>query len=72
MSPFIAEITGTALLITLGAGVVANVLLAKTNGNNSGWIVMAFGWAVGVFTGVYASAAASGGHLNRLSPLACG
>lgn len=64
MSPFIAEITGTALLITLGAGVVANVLLSKTKGNNSGLIVIAFGWAVGVFTGVYASAAASGAHLN--------
>lgn len=64
MSPFIAEITGTAILITLGAGVVANVLLDKTKGNNSGLIVIAFGWAVGVFTGVYASAAASGAHLN--------
>lgn len=64
MSPFIAEITGTALLIILGAGVVANVLLEKTKGNNSGLIVIAFGWAVGVFTGVYVSAAASGAHLN--------
>ncbi|MCC6286901.1 MAG: aquaporin family protein [Chitinophagaceae bacterium] len=64
MSPFLAELTGTAILITLGAGVVANVLLSKTYGNNSGLIVIAFGWAVGVFTGVYASAAASGAHLN--------
>ncbi|MGN6439916.1 MAG: MIP/aquaporin family protein [Agriterribacter sp.] len=64
MSPFIAEITGTALLITLGGGVVANVLLDKTKGNNSGLIVIAFGWAIGVFTGVYAAAAASGAHLN--------
>ena len=64
MSPFIAEITGTALLIALGTGVVANVILDKTKGNNSGLIVIAFGWAVGVFTGVYASAAASGAHLN--------
>lgn len=64
MSPFIAELTGTALLIILGAGVVANVLLSKTKGNNSGLIVIAFGWAVGVFTGVYASAAQSGAHLN--------
>lgn len=64
MSPILAEITGTALLIALGAGVVANVLLDKTKGNNSGLIVIAFGWAVGVFTGVYASAASSGAHLN--------
>ncbi len=64
MSPFVAEITGTAILIILGAGVVANVLLSKTKGNNAGLIVIAFGWAVGVFTGVYATAAASGAHLN--------
>lgn len=64
MSPFVAEITGTAILITLGAGVVANVVLAKTKGNNAGLIVIAFGWAIGVFTGVYATAAASGAHLN--------
>lgn len=64
MSPFVAEITGTAILITLGAGVVANVVLSKTKGNNAGLIVIAFGWAIGVFTGVYATAAASGAHLN--------
>jgi len=64
MSPIVAEITGTAILIALGTGVVANVLLDKTKGNNSGLIVIAFGWAVAVFTGVYASAAASGAHLN--------
>ncbi len=64
MSPFIAEIIGTALLITLGDGVVANVVLNKTKGNNSGWIVITFGWAIAVFTGVFATAAASGAHLN--------
>lgn len=64
MTPFVAEITGTAILITLGAGVVANVLLSRTKGNNSGLIVIAFGWAIGVFTGIYASAAHSGAHLN--------
>ncbi len=64
MSPFVAEITGTAILITLGAGVVANVLLSKTKGHNAGLIVIAFGWAVAVFTGVYATAAVSGAHLN--------
>ena len=64
MSPFVAEFTGTALLIILGDGVVANVVLNKTKGNNSGWIVITFGWAIAVFVGVYSSAAASGAHLN--------
>ena len=64
MSPFMAEITGTALLVILGGGVVANVVLDKTKGNNGGLIAITFGWAVAVFTGVYAAAAASGGHLN--------
>ncbi|HET9055792.1 MAG TPA: MIP/aquaporin family protein [Chitinophagaceae bacterium] len=64
MSPFIAEFIGTALLIILGDGVVANVVLSKSKGNNSGWIVITFGWAVGVFVGVYSSAAVSGAHLN--------
>ena len=52
------------MLILLGNGVVANVLLNKTKGQNSGWIVITFGWAIAVFVGVYASAAASGAHLN--------
>jgi glycerol uptake facilitator protein len=64
MSPFVAEIVGTALLITLGDGVVANVVLNKTKGNNSGWIVITFGWAIAVFTGVFVSANVSGAHLN--------
>jgi glycerol uptake facilitator protein len=64
MSPFIAEIIGTALIIAFGNGVVANVVLAKTKGHNSGWIVISFGWAIAVFIGVFASAAISGAHLN--------
>lgn len=65
MSPFLGEFTGTALLITMGGGVVANVVLAKTKGNNSGWIVITFGWAMAVFIGVYASTNLGGsGHLN--------
>jgi glycerol uptake facilitator protein len=52
MSPFFAEFFGTAIIIVFGGGVVSNVLLSKTKGNNSGWIVISFGWAVGVFTGV--------------------
>lgn len=64
MSPFLGECIGTAILITLGDGVVANVLLKHSKGFNSGWIVITFGWAIAVFTGVYASAPASGAHLN--------
>ncbi len=64
MTPFVAEIAGTAVLITLGSGVVANVLLSRTKGNNSGLIVIALAWAVAVFVGVYISAADSGAHLN--------
>ena len=64
MSPFLAELIGTAFLILLGDGVVANVVLNKTKGNNSGWIVITFGWAIAVFVGVYISATQSGAHLN--------
>jgi glycerol uptake facilitator protein len=64
MPAFLSEIIGTALIIAFGNGVVANVVLAKTKGHNSGWIVISFGWAIAVFIGVYASAAASGAHLN--------
>ena len=64
MTPFLGEIIGTTLLILLGDGVVANVVLKGTKGNNSGWIVIAFGWAMAVFVGVFVSASASGAHLN--------
>jgi glycerol uptake facilitator protein len=64
MTPFVAEFIGTMFIMLLGNSVVANVLLAKTKGNNSGLIVIAFGWAVAVFVGVYSSATVSGAHLN--------
>jgi glycerol uptake facilitator protein len=65
MSPFLGEFAGTALLIIMGAGVVANVLLTHSKGQNGGWIVIAFGWAMAVFIGVYASLRLGGsGHLN--------
>ena len=64
MSIFLSEFLGTAILIALGNGVVANVVLNKTKGHNSGWIVIAFGWAIAVFVGVYVSAKYSGAHLN--------
>ncbi len=64
MNIFIGELIGTMLLILLGDGVVANVVLAKTKGNKSGWIVITAGWGFGVAIGVYVAGWASGGHLN--------
>lgn len=64
MSPFIAEMVGTALLLLLGDGVVANVLLRGTKGENSGWIVITLGWGMAVFVGVFAVGAFSGAHIN--------
>ena len=64
MSPFLAELLGTTLLIVLGDGVVANVVLNKTKGQNSGWIVIATGWALAVTFAVYAVGSVSGGHFN--------
>lgn len=67
---FVGELLGTSLLILLGNGVVANVLLKDTIGNSSGWIVVTFGWAIGVFVGVFAVSAWSGAHLNPAVSLA--
>jgi glycerol uptake facilitator protein len=64
MHPVLAEFIGTAILITFGNGVVANVVLAKTKGNNGGWIVITTGWALAVFVGVFSSQSFSGAHLN--------
>ncbi|HEY6078772.1 MAG TPA: MIP/aquaporin family protein [Polyangiaceae bacterium] len=61
---YLAELVGTALLILFGNGVVANVVLAKTKGNNSGWIVITLGWGLAVFIGAFCSAKYSGAHLN--------
>jgi glycerol uptake facilitator protein len=60
---FIPELVGTALLILMGCGVVANVILRKSKGFNGGTLMINFGWGLAVFTGVYA-AYKSGGHLN--------
>ena len=70
MNAFFAEFFGTAIILVFGGGVVANVVLNKTKGNNSGWIVITFGWAVGVFTGVLIAAPFSGAHLNPAVTLA--
>jgi glycerol uptake facilitator protein len=64
MTPFIAEIIGTCFLMILGLGVVANVVLEKTYGNNSGWIVITTGWAFAVFVGVVIAGPYSGAHIN--------
>ncbi len=64
MNIFIGELIGTMILILLGDGVVANVVLAKSKGNNSGWIVIAAGWGFAVAMAVYVAGWASGAHIN--------
>jgi glycerol uptake facilitator protein len=64
MNPYLAEFLGTLLLILFGNGVVANVLLARTKAHDAGWIVITFGWAMGVFVAVWCVGEASGAHLN--------
>lgn len=64
MNPYVAEFLGTMLLIILGDGVVANVVLNRSKGQNSGWIVITAGWGLAVMVGVYAVGTISGGHLN--------
>ncbi len=59
----LSEFLGTAVLLLLGAGVVANVILPKTKGNGGGWLLINFGWGLAVFTAVYV-AFKSGAHLN--------
>ncbi|HZK83581.1 MAG TPA: aquaporin [Desulfosporosinus sp.] len=61
---FIAEMIGTMIIILFGSGVVANVLLSKTKGNNGGFFMITLGWGVGVMLGIYASFPISGAHLN--------
>ena len=64
MSIIGGETIGTALLILLGDGVVAAVLLNKSKAQNSGWIVITFGWGMGVMVGAYAVGQYTGAHLN--------
>ena len=64
MQNFLAEFLGTLLLIVLGDGVVANVVLNKTKGQNSGWIVITVGWGIAVAMAVYAVGRISGAHVN--------
>ncbi len=64
MNIFLAEVFGTGLLILLGDGVVAGVLLAKSKAQNAGWIVITAAWAFAVFVGVVVAGPISGAHLN--------
>ncbi|HKJ11613.1 MAG TPA: MIP/aquaporin family protein [Ornithinimicrobium sp.] len=60
---FLSEVLGTAMLLLFGCGVVANAILPKTKGFNGGWLMINFGWGLGVFSGVYV-AYKSGAHIN--------
>jgi glycerol uptake facilitator protein len=64
MSAFMAELVGTMLLVLLGDGVVAAVVLNKTKAQNSGWMVITTGWALAVAMAVYSVGRISGAHLN--------
>lgn len=64
MSPYTAEVIGTMMLVLFGNGVVANVVLARTKGNDGGWIVIAAGWGIAVFVGAFCANEFSGAHLN--------
>ncbi len=70
MNEYLAEFIGTAILILLGNGVVANVILSETKGHGSGWMVITTAWALAVFVGVVISAPFSGAHLNPAVTLA--
>jgi len=64
MTEFVAELVGTAILLYLGDGVVANVVLNKTLGQDSGWIVITWGWGMAVFVAVFCVGSVSGAHIN--------
>lgn len=64
MNAYVAEFVGTLLLVLLGNGVVANVVLPQTKGHDSGWIVITIGWAMAVFVAVWCVAPYSGAHIN--------
>src|SRR5262249_52286433 len=70
MNIFWAEFFGTMMLIIFGDGVVANVLLSKSKGQNSGWIVITTGWAMAVVIGVYSVNGYSGAHINSAVTIA--
>ena len=64
MDAYLGEFLGTCLLVLLGNGVVANVVLSKTKGHDGGWIVITFGWGMAVFVAVWCVGPMSGAHIN--------
>ncbi len=70
MTAYLAELTGTFLLILLGNGVVANTNLKNSHAHGGGWIVIAAGWGMAVFVGVFVAKDFSGAHLNPAVTLA--
>jgi len=64
MTPFLAEVLGTGLLILLGGGIVANDILTGTKGNGGGWMTITTAWGLAVFVGVVVAGPYSGAHLN--------
>ncbi|MGC3871853.1 MIP/aquaporin family protein [Halomonas sp. GXIMD04776] len=64
MSPFLGEVFGTMILIIFGGGVVAGVVLKHSKAEASGWIVITFGWGLGVAMAIYAVGKISGAHIN--------
>src|SRR5882757_8957936 len=70
MSPYLAEFFGTMLLILLGDGVVAGVVLKGTKSENAGWLTIVLGWGLAVSLAIYAVGGISGAHLNPALTLA--
>jgi glycerol uptake facilitator protein len=70
MTPYVAEFFGTLILILLGDGVVAGVLLKNTKSENAGWLTIVFAWGLAVTLGIYAAGQVSGAHLNPAVTLA--
>ena len=64
MNPYIGELIGTFILMILGNSVNANVSLKQTYGNDSGWVIITFGWGLAVFTAVFIAGSSSGAHIN--------
>ncbi|MGE0772174.1 MAG: MIP/aquaporin family protein [Cyclobacteriaceae bacterium] len=64
MSVYIAEYLGTLILVLLGDGIVAGILLRKSKAENAGWVAIAFGWGLSVAMAIYAVGAFSGAHIN--------
>ena len=64
MNAYVAELIGTTILVLLGNGVVANVVLTKTKGHGAGWVVITMGWGFAVYTAVLCVADFSGAHIN--------